>query len=96
MSVLIAYAPPPFVAFFDPVVELARGRPRCRLHLDRRLHFEAINVVPLAVLTKDHVEICRLLVSFVLAEIGRAPAHYSSVEDSPHTRPNVASMEPPD
>jgi hypothetical protein len=48
----------------------------------------------LTVLTEDHIEICRLLVSFILAEIGRAPAHCSCIEDSPHARPNVASMEP--
>jgi hypothetical protein len=82
------------VLLFHPVIEIAGSRPRGCFHLNRRPHFEPISLVTLAVLVEDHIEVFRLLPGVVLTEICCAPAHYAAVENSPHTRPNVASMEP--
>jgi hypothetical protein len=41
-AVCTAYAAPPFLAFFDPPIELAGCRPRGRLHLDRRIDLSTI------------------------------------------------------
>jgi hypothetical protein len=64
------------------------------LHLNRRIDFDAIGLVALAVLIERDVEVCRLLVSFVFGEIGDPPAHHSGVEDTPDARADVASIEP--
>ena len=54
----------------------------------------AIFFVALAVLVEGDVEVCRLLPCLVFAEVCSAPAHHSSVEDAPGTRPDVASIKP--
>src|SRR5215211_2592630 len=94
MAVWSAHSTPPLLFLSNPIVELPRCRPCCRLHLDRRVHLPALALLSLTPLVEDDVSVRRLLLRLVLAEVAGEPSHDSAVVEAPQAGAEVAGIEP--